>query len=167
MTDIPKVKDFMTQKIVAIRDDWDLNQTIHILIDQNISSAPVIKEENGKSAFLGFVTEGDCLKALANQSFYEDNKEDLKVSGLMNTGQVVVDPEMDLFKLEDLFLQNDSKIFPVVEEGKLLGVVARRDALKAGLDYLTKRGKEVSHKFEKPLNLDNFTDLQLHFEHKK
>jgi CBS domain-containing protein len=46
---------------------------------------------------------------------------------------LTVSPDLDLFGLAHEFVQRRVRRFPVVEEGRLLGQVSRRDALRAAV----------------------------------
>lgn len=47
-----------------------------------------------------------------------------------------VDPETDVFRVADMFLSRSFRRLPVVENGRLIGQVSRRDVLNASLRIL-------------------------------
>lgn len=54
-----------------------------------------------------------------------------KVKEIMTQEVVTIAPGMDLRELRDLFERYDFNSFPVVEKGRMLGVVSKLDLLKA------------------------------------
>ena len=56
----------------------------------------------------------------------------------MRRHPVCVQPETDLFTLASIFVSHGYRHLPVVEEGRLVGIVSRRDILKAMDHYYRK-----------------------------
>ncbi|NLX47087.1 MAG: CBS domain-containing protein [Euryarchaeota archaeon] len=54
-----------------------------------------------------------------------------KVKEIMTKEVVTVSPETDLRTLKDMFEQYDFNSFPVVDKGKMVGIVSKLDLLKA------------------------------------
>ena len=65
------------------------------------------------------------------------------VDELMTTTTHTISPEMDLFAIAHEFLNLRVRRFPVVEAGRLVGQVSRRDALRAAFEL---RRKALRHK---------------------
>jgi CBS domain-containing protein len=53
----------------------------------------------------------------------------------MRKHPVCVQPQTELFTLASIFVHHGYRHLPVVEDGVLLGIVSRRDILKAMNDY--------------------------------
>ena len=92
---------------------------------------PVV--EKGK--LVGLVTRKDVDKATRHGLAHAP------VKGFMTHDPVTVSPDMDLQALERLLARAGIGRVPVVEGGKLVGIVTRKDLLRAehGDDYLDKR----------------------------
>jgi len=56
------------------------------------------------------------------------------VGDYMQTEVEWVDPEMDIFSLAQRFIKHHRRRFPVMEDGKLIGQISRRDVLRAAMD---------------------------------
>ncbi|MHC4812229.1 MAG: CBS domain-containing protein [Planctomycetota bacterium] len=121
-----KVRDLMDTKSVTLKADLNLSEAIDILIENKITGAAVVDDED---RVIGILSELDCLKTLLNAA-YNHMPATALVSEYMSTEVFTIEPDMDIFKLADLFLKKFYRRFPVVENGKLVGQITRRDLLR-------------------------------------
>ena len=59
--------------------------------------------------------------------------EDIKVGDHMVTDVETIDGEMNVFDAADKFLNSKRRRFPIVKEGKLVGLISQKDVLKAAI----------------------------------
>ena len=95
----------------------------------------VVESEGVDEARLGFISEGDCLEHLSNDLFYGNPMPDRSARSIMKAHPVCVDPDTDLFTLASVFVNHRLRHLPVVENHSLLGIVSRRDILRATDEY--------------------------------
>ncbi len=127
---LPKVEDIMTRKAVAFTTEFNTVDVLRTLNKHRISSAPVLKEASSKE-IIGFISEEDCMNAIANNSFFDDFRN-LSIEPVMKKEVKTVTPEMSLYELENFFRSSHLKHAPVVSDtGELMGIVSRRDVLVA------------------------------------
>ena len=126
MTDLTKVRDLMDREFVRLKADMNISDAIHILLENRVTGATVVDDEDH---IIGLLSELDCLKTLLNAA-YEHMPSTGLVSEYMATDVFTVHPDTDIFKLADLFLEHWYRRFPVVEDGKLVGQITRRDLLR-------------------------------------
>jgi CBS domain-containing protein len=131
----PQARDFMTRHVECITPDMPLAAIIDFLERHNVSNAPVIEERGGRKVLVGFVSERDCLEYLANESFFGSPAPPQTAATIMRKHPVCVQPQTELFTLASIFVHHGYRHLPVVEDGVLLGIVSRRDILKAMNDY--------------------------------
>ena len=123
---IPTARDLMTRKLISFAPDEDVYKAIDILLKKGISGAPVI--ERGKLA--GMLSEKDCLKVLTHHSL--EQMPAGKVGDFMTTIEIkTIPPEMDIFRITDIFLGTRYRRLPVLEDGHVIGQVSRKDVLHA------------------------------------
>lgn len=82
---------------------------------------------NGDSRPIGVVALGDIVYALATHA---SATAELPVEQVMTSEIIAADPNDDVRELLRLMAEKDIRHMPVIEEGRLLGLVARRDALE-------------------------------------
>lgn len=124
-----KVRDYMTTKLITFRPDADIFEAIETLQAHSISGAPVI-DSNGQ--MVGIVSEGDCLKAIIKDIYYEEAGG--KVSDYMSTEIATISPEDDIVDVAVEFQKQKRKRFPVLDDGELVGQISQRDILRAVLE---------------------------------
>ena len=126
-----KVSDYMSTNLVTFRPDQSVIQVMNMLIKKKISGGPVVNEKN---ELIGIISEGDCMKQISNSRYYNQPMEDIKVEEHMATEVETIDGEMNVFDAADKFLSSRRRRFPIVQEGKLVGLISQKDILKAALE---------------------------------
>lgn len=118
------VKEYMESRTHAVHEADDVHEVVRTLVDKGITGVPVVDVHD---AVVGMLTERECLRLLTHPS------EELKIVGeLMNKEVTTVEPDMDVAYVAGLFNKHpDSRRFAVVQDGKLCGVVTRKDILRA------------------------------------
>lgn len=120
------VKDYMTRDPLAFKPETEVLDAVHKLFEHHLSGAPVI-DDAGK--VVGFLSEKDCLKVALNASYYEERGG--PVSQFMSRNVKTIMANSPLTDAIELFLGTSYRCYPVVAEGRLVGQLSRRDALRA------------------------------------
>jgi len=120
------VRDIMAKKLVTFTPDTNVLAAIDTLIKHKISGAPVL-DNRGK--LIGMLSEIDAMETLIHSSYHGEGGG--CVRDFMSTELVTVSPEMGIIDLAAFFQEKRFRRLPVVEHGKLVGQVSRRDVLKA------------------------------------
>ncbi len=128
---IPCASDFMRVQVHTINADMSLDDVTSYLLKHEISNAPVVENRGGRQRLIGFISERDCLVGLTNESFFGSPAPKQTAGTLMRRHPVCVAPETDLFALASIFESHDYRHLPVTQDDYLLGIVSRRDVLRA------------------------------------
>lgn len=131
MSNVPVVRDFMATKLVTLRPEMSIHDAIAVLLKHHISGAPVV---DAGQRLVGILSEKDCLRVVASGAFHTSAAG--MVEEYMSREVQTVDPETDVFRVADMFLSRSFRRLPVVENGRLIGQVSRRDVLNASLRIL-------------------------------
>ena len=121
-----RVRDFMKTNPLSISPETEIMRAVHLLVAEDISGLPVT-DAQGK--LVGILTERDCI-AVALQAGYFDELGGC-VEQYMTTPVETVEPDSSLMDLAELFARSPFRRCPVVEEGRLVGLICRRDILRA------------------------------------
>jgi predicted transcriptional regulator len=126
MTDRPRVRDYMSRKLVTLTPQTEINRAMHTLLDERISGAPVVDEHGW---LVGVLSKKDCLKAALHAAYWRDWGE--TVADYMSKDVKTLTADMDIVAAAEAFLASPFRRFPVMEEGRLVGQVSRADILRA------------------------------------
>ncbi len=123
------VKDHMDRDPHAIQQNTSVEEAVEMLLKHKITGAPVVDDRNH---LVGFLSEQDCIQELLNDSFYASDSP--WVSSVMNKTVKTVSPENSIIEIAEAMAKQPPKNYPVVEDGKLVGLLSRRLILKALLE---------------------------------
>lgn len=141
-----KIKDIMKTEVISLSPQITAKEALEILEKRQISGLPVIDQEG---RLIGMFTEKSVLRYIipsyvekVGKFIYEEDPKatkkkiaqlkDIKVSALMRREVVTVGPEASLVEVARKMLVEKARRIPVVDsQGKVLGIVARIDILRA------------------------------------
>lgn len=130
---IPTARELMQRKLVTVRPDEEIEAAVRRLSKKGHSGAPVVEEDD---TLVGVLSEHDCIRVMA-QSIAEGWPSG-RVATHMSTDLEIVRPDEDALALSTRFTQGHHRRLLVVEDGRLVGLVSRRDLMRA-LEDLEKR----------------------------
>lgn len=125
----------MTRHVHTVEPGMDLYDVAAFLLKHEISNAPVVRRDNNKAVLLGFISEEDCLWHLANGVFYGNPSPPQTAETIMKKHPICLEPGQDVFALTSIFTSHHYRHMPVVEDGYLVGIVSRRDIIRALMNY--------------------------------
>jgi len=125
------VGDHMTKNLITFKPKQTVLEVMQTLINNRISGAPVI---NKKNELLGIISEGDCMKEISESRYYNIPLAGALVEKYMVTNVETISADISIFDAATKFYKTNRKRFPVIENGKLIGQISRRDILKAALE---------------------------------
>ena len=123
------VRDYMDVNPHAIFVESSVEQAVLILLREKISGAPVIDHQK---RLVGFVSEQDCIKEQLNDSFYANDSP--SVAWVMQKDVKTVSLNTSILEVAETMAKRPPKNYPVVEGGKLVGLISRRLILSALLE---------------------------------
>ncbi|MGB1271430.1 MAG: CBS domain-containing protein, partial [Endozoicomonas sp.] len=94
--------------------------------NSRLHGLPVV-DHNKK--LIGFISEQDCIHKMLTSSYHGDF--DLMASDVMRSEVLTVSPGDSIIELAASMQSDKPKIYPVIAEGKLLGVISRTQILQA------------------------------------
>ena len=112
-------KEIMTRDVVSTTPARKVEEVIRVLSHHGISGLPVIDEEQ---RVVGIVTEADILGRKTGQDTVQD---------IMSTPIRAVSEDASLEEIAAILAEGKIKRVPVVREGRLVGIVARADVVRA------------------------------------
>ncbi|MCU0392789.1 MAG: CBS domain-containing protein [Thermoflexibacter sp.] len=132
------VTKYMAKDLITFRPEQDIYEVIDLMLKHKISGAPVL-DASGK--LIGLLSEKDCLRVMIASAYHNEPVGTRHVADYMTINVAVITPDKDVLDVANMFLNSNYRRFPVVENGKLLGQVSRRDILRAAKDLRTNTWK--------------------------
>lgn len=120
------IKDIMAEHLTPLHEQMSLAQAIDHLMQSKMLGLPVI---NNQKQLVGFLSEHDCIPYLIGDSYHCDSH--VLVRDMMRTEPLTIAPETTVFEMAQMMASNKPKIYPVVAQQKLIGVVDRSAVMAA------------------------------------
>jgi CBS domain-containing protein len=125
-----QVKEILRVKgnrLLSIEPSGRVVDAVSTMAKENLGSLVVLDQ----GRMVGILTFHELLRALASRS---GALGDLKVSEIMMRSPVTATPEMEVNDLRRMMIDTGARYLPVMQDGKLLGVISFRDVAKAVLE---------------------------------
>jgi len=120
------VADYMTKRMVTLKEETDVVEAIQMMLDHKITCAPVV---NNQGDLVGMFSEGDSMKVVLETAYNQSMVG--RVGEFMTREIQSVDANSSILDLAEQFLSSNVRSYPVFENSELVGVVSRTDVLKA------------------------------------
>lgn len=165
-----KAVDVMATDVISVTPEHNVQDVAEILLTNRISAVPVI---NDKGKLVGIVSEGDLMRRAESGTEHERSwwlrllmgREGLaqeyvreharRVSDVMTRDVITATRETPLAEIASLLERNRIKRVPIVDNGKVVGIVSRANLLQA----LASLRKEIA--VEKPTSDSDVRDKVL------
>ena len=119
----------MTDELVTVQPEDSLELAIERLLEKQISGMPVI-DDAGR--LVGMITEFALLGVV-----YDQRTKNQTVGKHLTRELICVDLDDPISRIADLCIVHRVRRVPVMKNGRLVGVIARRDVLRALLEAET------------------------------
>jgi CBS domain-containing protein len=141
-------KDIMTREVITISPDTEIAQVAKLLLTKRINGVPVV---NDTGELVGILCQSDLIiqqKNIPIPSLFtlldgyipltSSKKLDREVEKIMATkaadamtaNPVTVNPDTGIEEIAALMVEKNYHTLPVVNAGKLVGIVGKEDVLK-------------------------------------
>ena len=125
-----QVKEILRVKgnrLLSIEPTGRAADAVALMARENLGSLVVM--DHGR--MIGMLTFHELLRALAQRS---GSLGEVRVSEIMVRDPVMATPEMEVNDLRRTMLDTGARYLPVMQDGRLLGVISFRDVAKAVLE---------------------------------
>jgi len=143
-----KVKDIMTENLITVLPETEIAHATKLLLEKGINGVPVVDE---MGSLVGILCQSDLIaqqKKLPIPSFFtfldgfipltsikQLEREAQKIAATtvahaMTPNPVTVRSETSVEEVAALMVGKNFHTLPVVDEGKLVGIVGKKDVLK-------------------------------------
>ncbi len=117
-----KAAKIMTKEVIFVKPTTTLLEAMSLLVKHKISGLPVVDDQE---KIVGMITEKDFLQLLVSD-FITSNE---LVGDYMSKDVQFFGPEDSVILICDFFMKMNVRRVPIVENGKMVGVISRRDII--------------------------------------
>jgi CBS domain-containing protein len=116
------VRNRMSRPVVTVRQDADFQKALALMQEKKLRRLPVV-DDDGR--LVGIVVERDLL--VAAMRYLQSRVE---IGDVMTRNVVSVGPDSDLNEVARTMLERKIGGLPVVEQGRLVGIITESDIFK-------------------------------------
>ena len=145
---MPKVKDIMTREVKTVSPETEITKAAKLLLSERINGVPVI---NKTGELVGILCQSDLIaqqKSIPIPSLFTlldgyiplnllnrlDREVEkivaIKVANAMTPDPITINSDTDIEKVAALMVGKNYHTLPVVDDGKLVGIVGKEDVLR-------------------------------------
>ncbi len=106
-----------------------IREAVAVLARSQAPAAPVIDDRDG---LVGILTEKDCFRPMLNASYYQQWSG--SAGDYMSREVVTLPSDLDFVSAAEEFLARSHRVYPVIRDGEVVGMLNRSELLAAILD---------------------------------
>ncbi|HTZ39516.1 MAG TPA: CBS domain-containing protein [Syntrophales bacterium] len=143
-----KAKDMMTKDVLIVTPGMEITQAAKLLLENHFNGLPVV-DEAGK--LVGIICQDDLIvqqkklplpslftffDGLIPMTSYRSMEKEVdkiiasKVSQAMTPDPITIGPDTSLEEIATLMVNHNVHTLPVVEGGRLVGIIGKEDVLR-------------------------------------
>ncbi len=154
-----EISSIMETKVYYAHEEDSIENVLKILVDNKISGVPIVNKD---MEVVGFISDGDIMKFIAKQDpriidmtsfvtvWYDSESLDQKMDDLLNinvmelatTKIIYATPDQSVDEVARTLGKKRIKKLPVIQDGKLVGVISRHNIIRFIISYQLERGEE-------------------------
>ena len=145
---MPTARDIMTRDIITVTRETSIQELSRIFMEKGVNGLPVVDDDGN---VVGVVTQGDLIEQkkqlhiptvialfdwvmpLESEKKFEADVKRMtaaKVGDIYHKGAVTVEADADLTEVATVMAEEDVHTLPVVEDGRLVGIIGKLDIIR-------------------------------------
>jgi len=117
------VKEIMTANVKTIRPEDTVKKLAEEMVKNKIGSLVVVE---GSGEVVGIATERDIIEDII---LLGKSPEEIRVKDVMTKNLITVNPNTTLEEAADIMVNHKIKKLPVIDRGRLVGIVTATDLI--------------------------------------
>lgn len=123
-----QVSDLMSFPVTTIREDASMEKAASLLREKGCTGVPVV-DANGK--IVGVISRRDFKRKVKKESQLK-----APVKAFMSTNTITIEPGKSPTDASGLMIKHDIGRLPVVQDGRIIGIVTRSDVMRYWYDLV-------------------------------
>lgn len=116
-----KARTIMITDVLSVNKQTGIYDAIECLVQKNITGLPVVNED---MTLAGIISEKDVLSLLYNMEDRPGTVEDF-----MTKDPVSFNADDSLIDIAECFIKSNFRRVPILEDGKLAGIITRKNII--------------------------------------
>ena len=143
-----RAKDIMTTKVITVLPDTPIAEAAQLMIEKHFNGLPVVNAagrltgiicqddlifQQKKIPLPSFFTVLDSLIPLSSEKSIEKEVKKIAavtVASAMTPDPITVGPDSSIEDIASIMIKHDIHSLPVLDQGKLVGIIGKEDILK-------------------------------------
>ena len=121
----------MTHNLVTFTKDQSIHEVMRDFIKYKISGGPVVDEKGG---LIGVISEADLMKQISDSRYFNLPILDKSVGNFMTAEVDTIASTLSVFDAAAKFHKSSRRRYPVLDKGRLVGQISRKDIVVAALN---------------------------------
>jgi CBS domain-containing protein len=123
------VADIMVTRLHTLNENQPIDQAMLLFLECRISGAPVLDDQG---LLVGILSEKDCISLVVSEVYHDvPAGADVRVKMVMSKDVFTIPPTLAIHQAASIFHEKTYRRLPVIDDGKLVGQISRRDVLAA------------------------------------
>lgn len=131
------IKEVMSRNVITVQPNTPVYEAMILLTKHKISGLPVVDEQDHLK---GILTERDLLRIMLDKNLDVNHV----VEEYMTRNVVSFSEDTNALTICEFFINNPIRRVPIIKDGKLIGVISRRDIIHLILEA---KSKISDHRF--------------------
>jgi CBS domain-containing protein len=136
-----KVRQLMTEKVFSVKPDAALREAASVLVEHGVSGIPVVTSDG---EVIGVLSEADIVMKASGETgrggfltwLFEPDVDAEKVTAqtvreAMSSPAITIAPNRPVHEAARLMIDSSVNRLPVVDDGRLVGILTRADIVRA------------------------------------
>ncbi|GAA3336537.1 CBS domain-containing protein [Amorphoplanes nipponensis] len=149
-----RAKDIMTTPVHVVWQNAPIESAAELMTGKAVTALPVV---DAQGALVGIVSEGDLLwhRVPGDPSAHLRRDVDMApqrrpgtVAEVMAKDPYTATPDLDVADIAEVMLRHDIRSLPVVEGREVIGIISRRDILRAMVRSDDVLAQDVQHRLD-------------------
>ena len=125
------VSDIMSSHLGVFTPEQSIHDVMQAFVKHRISGGPVV---DNKGILIGVISEADCMKEISDSRYFNMPILDKSVGHFMTEKVDIIESNMSVFDAAAKFSKSSRRRYPVLQNGRLVGQVSRKDVVIAAIN---------------------------------
>ncbi|WP_425052145.1 CBS domain-containing protein [Psychromarinibacter sp. S121] len=130
MTPDTRISSVMSTDFLRLTPEMPIRDAVRKLLNDGTPAAPVVDDTG---TLVGILTQKDCFRSALNASYYQQWSG--TVAQYLTEAVHSLPADTDIVTAAEAFIDQPFRAYPVLQDGRLVGMLNRADLLETFLVY--------------------------------